>query len=49
MARLLACVLFAMTDVVRAKRAMDICRRLVERVPVRALHFRPDAGFWSEI
>ncbi len=48
-ARLLACVPFIITDVGRAQRVMTLCREIHERVPVRALHFRPDAGFWREI
>ena len=45
-ARLSACVPFVMTHHANVQRVMDICRDLVARVPVRALHFRRDAEFW---
>lgn len=48
-ARLLACVPFVMTDAMRAARVMQIGRQLIGRVPVRALHFRLDSGFWGKI
>lgn len=47
MARLLSCAPFVMTDVARARRAMEIGLQITERVPVRALHFRLDSGFWG--
>lgn len=46
-ARLLSCVPFVMTDARRARRAMEIGLQITERVPVRALHFRLDSGFWG--
>jgi hypothetical protein len=49
LARLLACVPFVMIDAAHARRAVEICAQVVERVPVRALRFRPDSGFWKEI
>lgn len=49
LARLLACVPFVMIDAAHAKRAVGICAQMIERVPVRALRFRPDSGFWKEI
>lgn len=48
-AQLSACLPFLMRDSQRASRALAICRQLNESVPVRALHFRPDAGFWRVI
>ncbi|HKP88148.1 MAG TPA: hypothetical protein VJZ26_18730 [Blastocatellia bacterium] len=48
-ARLLACAPFAMTDARNTKRAMEICSRIAESVPVRALRFRRDPGFWRVI
>ena len=46
-ARLLSCVPFVMTDARRARRAMEIGSQITGRVPVRALHFRLDSGFWG--
>jgi hypothetical protein len=48
-ARLAACIPFVMTDPAAAARVMDICASIEDRVPVRALHFRPDADFWRVI
>lgn len=48
-ARLLSCVPFVMVDAESTERAMGVCAQIADRVPVRALRFRPDSGFWSEI
>ena len=48
-ARLLACVPFVMVDGAHTKRAIEICSQIIDRVPVRALRFRPDPGFWKVI
>lgn len=48
-ARLAACVPFVMTQPANAQRVTQICAEIAARVPVRALHFRRDAGFWSVI
>ena len=45
-ARLLACAPFVMTNAARAQRAMHICRQIMARTAVRALHFRRDPDFW---
>ncbi|HJQ22591.1 MAG TPA: hypothetical protein VKA60_01660 [Blastocatellia bacterium] len=45
-ARLLACAPFVMIDAARARQAMHICRQIMARAAVRALHFRRDPGFW---
>jgi hypothetical protein len=49
LARLLACMPFVIIDAAHAKRAVKICSQLIECVPVRALRFRLDSGFWREI
>jgi len=49
MARLAACVPFVMAQPAQAKRVAELCAQLVKTVPVQALHFRQDAGFWSVI
>ena len=49
LARLLACMPFVIIDAVHAKRAVETCAQIIERVPVRALRFRLDSGFWGEI
>lgn len=48
-ARLASCVPFVMTGPGNAARVMDICSSIQELMPVRALHFRPDSGFWRAI
>jgi hypothetical protein len=48
-ARLLGCMPFVMVDGAHTKRAIEICSQIIERVPVRALRFRRDPGFWREI
>lgn len=48
-ARLLTCAPFAMTDTRNTKRAMEICLRIAKTIPVRALRFRLDSGFWRKI
>lgn len=46
-AELAACVPFVMGQPSAATEVMQICAGLAVRVPVRTLHFRRDAGFWS--
>jgi hypothetical protein len=48
-ARLSACVPFVMAQPANARRVAEFCAALAAAVPVRALHFRRDAGFWSVI
>jgi hypothetical protein len=48
-ARLAAAVPFVMEQREHAARVMDICADLERAVPVRALHFRRDPGFWGVI
>jgi hypothetical protein len=48
-ARLAQCVPFVMAQPETARRVTDICADLAARVPVRALHFRRDDGFWEII
>lgn len=48
-ARLTACVPFVMADPANAARVLVTCASIVERMPVRALHFRPDSEFWRVI
>lgn len=48
-ARLTSCVPFVMTDSANSARVMEICGSIEARVPVQALHFLPDAGFWRVI
>jgi hypothetical protein len=43
---LMSCAPFVMTDVYRARQALGVCIELARRVPIRALHFRLDSGFW---
>jgi len=44
--RLLPCVLFFARQEELVQRAVDICCRLVQDVPVYEMHFLPDASFW---
>jgi hypothetical protein len=46
-ARLTACVPFVMSDSNKAKQVLAICKKIISRVKVLSLHFRPDPGFWS--
>jgi hypothetical protein len=48
-ARLAACVPFVMAQPTQSARVVEICTRLVTSVPVRALHFARDPGFWKVI
>jgi hypothetical protein len=48
-ARLSACAPFVMRHPANARRVAEFCADLVASVPVRALRFRQDAGFWSVI
>ncbi len=48
-ARLAACVPFVMTQSAQTARVVAVCAALAAQVPVRALHFRKDAGFWEVI
>lgn len=48
-AKLARCVPFVMTQPENARRVTNVCLDLASRVPVRALHFRRDAGFWDVI
>lgn len=48
-AHLTSCVPFVTSDRENAERVIDICAMIEERTPVRALHFRPDPGFWRVI
>ncbi len=48
-AQLVRCVPFVMAQPENARRVTDICFDLATCVPVRALHFRRDDGFWSVI
>ncbi|MGQ9524984.1 MAG: hypothetical protein ACUVTZ_09120 [Armatimonadota bacterium] len=47
--RLLPCVLFFARQEELVQRAVDICCRLVQDVPVYEMHFLPDASFWRLI
>jgi hypothetical protein len=47
--RLSTCVPFVMAQPASARRVTGLCAELVSAVPVRALHFCRDAGFWSVI
>lgn len=47
--QLVRCVPFVMLQPENARRVTDVCLDLATRVPVRALHFRRDAGFWDVI
>lgn len=47
--QLVRCVPFVMTQPENARRVTQICLDLATRVPVRAMHFRRDAGFWDVI
>lgn len=49
LARLLACMPFVIIDAAHAKRAVETCAQITKLVPVRALRFRLDSGFWGEI
>jgi hypothetical protein len=46
---LLSCAPFVLTDVHRARQVLEICKDLARRVPIRALRFRLDSGFWREL
>ncbi len=46
-ARLAACVPFVMTQTANSARVLETCSALAASVPVRALHFRQDVGFWE--
>jgi hypothetical protein len=48
-ARLSACAPFVMAHPANARRVAEFCADLAAMVPVRALHFRRDANFWSVI
>lgn len=48
-AQLVRCVPFVMAQPENARRVTEICLDLATRVPVRAMHFRRDAGFWGVI
>lgn len=48
-ARLAACVPFVMGQHGSAQRVTDLCVGLNAAVPIRALHFRRDPGFWELI
>lgn len=48
-ARLAQCVPFVMSQPENAMRVTDICMDLVNRVPVRMLHFQRDTSFWEII
>lgn len=47
--QLVRCVPFVMAQPDNARRVTEICFDLVTHVPVRALHFRRDDGFWKVI
>lgn len=46
LAELVASVPVVTRDAQRARRLLEICRRLLDTVPVSRLHFLPDASFW---
>lgn len=48
-ARLASCVPFVMAQPTQSTRVVEICAALTREVPVRALHFRKDSGFWEVI
>jgi hypothetical protein len=48
-ARLSACVPFVTGQPTNAERVMDICAELTNNIVTRALHFRPENGFWKVI
>ncbi len=48
-ARLTACVPFVMSQPANAQKVIHICEELGKQVPIRELHFRPDARFWEVI
>lgn len=48
-ARLASCVPFVMSQPANAAMVVELCSDLVGQVPVRALHFRRDPGFWEVI
>lgn len=48
-AQLVRCVPFVMTQPENARRVTDVCLDLAMCVPVRALHFWRDTGFWNLI
>jgi len=49
LARISACVPFVMAQPQNSQRVMSIAAELAVSVPVRALHFRRDPGFWKVI
>lgn len=48
-ARLASCVPFVMAQTMQSERVVEICASLAASVPVRALHFARDAGFWNVV
>jgi hypothetical protein len=48
-ARLSACVPFVMSQLSNTERVLEECRAVVAAVPLNALHFRRDPGFWEAI
>jgi hypothetical protein len=48
-ARLAGCAPFVMFQPENADRVLRLCHKIVDKVPVAALHFCPDPGFWSLI
>lgn len=48
-AQLAACVPFVMAQPAQSARVMETCAALAAHVPVRALYFRRDPGFWEVI
>jgi len=48
-ARLAACVPFVMSQPANTWRVAELCADMVASVPVLALHFRREVGFWSVI
>jgi hypothetical protein len=48
-ARLASCVPFVMAQPAQSARVLTICAELAHEIPVRALHFRQDSGFWEVI
>jgi hypothetical protein len=48
-ARLCACVPFVLNEPQQAARVVALCAALERRVPIAALHFRRDAGFWEVV
>ncbi len=48
-ARLSSCVPFVMAQPANARKVMDLCAEIAASVPIRALHFKPEPGFWRVI